>query len=213
MRGAKSRRYQGRIIEAPPRSGAEVFLGNLAATASAPARRPSSWRCWVVCTDAVKGTGDDDFMAFSLLVSGDSKVRANGADAGTLDGFRALVLRMDIVRTIAYNCSGRGQAMPKGKAKRISEGHESAVALRPAEKAVIARAVELATNQLEQVHAGNADQAAQQVLADQVHFSLLPGQWKAFCQAPDASPRNIPALEQLLTKPSVFDELGNSSAE
>src|SRR5439155_26416810 len=81
----------------------------------APARRPSSWRCSVVCTDAVRGTGDDDSMAYSLPVSGDSKVRANGADAGTLNGFRALVLRMHIVRTIAYNCSGRGQAMPKEK--------------------------------------------------------------------------------------------------
>jgi uncharacterized protein (DUF1778 family) len=31
-------------------------------------------------------------------------------------------------------------------------------------------------------------------------------QWEAFCQALDAPPKRIPALAQLLNRPSVFDE-------
>ncbi len=85
--------------------------------------------------------------------------------------------------------------------------------LRPAEKAIIARAAELRQTTLSKFMLENAYQAAQQVLADQVQFSLPAGRWKAFCQALDAPPRKIPALEQLLTEPSVFDGPGNSSPE
>ena len=48
--------------------------------------------------------------------------------------------------------------------------------------------------------------AAQDVLADQVHFALSPERWDAFCAALDAPPKVIPALRKLLKKPSVFDD-------
>src|SRR5438477_9788043 len=103
--------------------------------------------------------------------------------------------------------------MSKAKPKVPRKTTKLQLRLRPAEKAILTRAAELRQTSLSKFMLENAYQAAQQVLADQVHFSLLSGQWKAFCQALDASPRKIPALEQLLSKPSVFDELGNSSAE
>ena len=78
--------------------------------------------------------------------------------------------------------------------------------LHPAEKAVIARAAELQRTTLSKFMLENAVQAAQQVLADQVHFTLSPEQWKAFCQALDAPPRDIPALRQLLAEKSLFDD-------
>jgi predicted DNA-binding antitoxin AbrB/MazE fold protein len=41
---------------------------------------------------------------------------------------------------------------------------------------------------------------------DQVHFTLPPDRWRAFCEALDAPPRDIPALRKLLTEESLFDE-------
>ena len=46
----------------------------------------------------------------------------------------------------------------------------------------------------------------QEVLADQVHFSLSPERWEAFCAAIDAPPKVIPSLRKLLKKPGVFDD-------
>ncbi|MBI1914712.1 MAG: DUF1778 domain-containing protein [Planctomycetes bacterium] len=103
--------------------------------------------------------------------------------------------------------------MPKEKRNGSLKATKVQLRLRPAEKAVIARAAELRQTTLSKFMLENAYQAAQQVLAEQVHFSLPPGRWKAFCQALDAPPRKIPALEQLLTEQGVFDGLGNSSPE
>ena len=41
---------------------------------------------------------------------------------------------------------------------------------------------------------------------DQVHFALPPDRWRAFCEALDAPPRDIPALRKLLTEEGLFDE-------
>jgi predicted DNA-binding antitoxin AbrB/MazE fold protein len=41
---------------------------------------------------------------------------------------------------------------------------------------------------------------------DQVHFALPPERWRAFCEALDAPPRDIPALRKLLTEEGLFDE-------
>ena len=51
----------------------------------------------------------------------------------------------------------------------------------------------------------NALSAAEAILADDSSFSLTDKQWKRFIAALDAPPRNIEAIRQLLTKPSVFD--------
>jgi uncharacterized protein (DUF1778 family) len=53
-----------------------------------------------------------------------------------------------------------------------------------------------------------ACQAAEQVLADRVHFVLPPAQWEKFCAALHPPPRELPALRKLLTEPSVFEAPG-----
>src|SRR5437763_11527995 len=78
--------------------------------------------------------------------------------------------------------------------------------LRPSEKAVIAQAAELRQTTLSKFVLENAYQAAQQVLADQVHFALPPDRWQSFCDALDAPPKTIAALQKLLADVSVFDE-------
>lgn len=47
---------------------------------------------------------------------------------------------------------------------------------------------------------------AQSILADRSRFTLDEKQWKKFCKALDAPPKNIPALRQLLSEPGVFDD-------
>src|SRR5262249_20291721 len=120
---------------------------------------------------------------------------------------------MDIVLTHRYNRSGGGCAMPKQRPKTSLKATKVQLRLRPAEKAVIARAAELRRTTLSKFMLENAYQAAQQVLADQAHFVLPAERWKVFCQALDAPPRVIPALGQLLTEKSVFDGPGNASPE
>jgi uncharacterized protein (DUF1778 family) len=103
--------------------------------------------------------------------------------------------------------------MPKQPRKPPPKATKIQLRLRPAEKGVIARAAELRRTTLSQFMLENAYQAAQQVLAEQAHFVLPPERWKAFCEALDAPPRDIPALRQLLTEKSVLDGPGNASAK
>lgn len=98
--------------------------------------------------------------------------------------------------------------MPKPKAAR--KATKVQLRLRPDEKAILVRAAELRQTTLSRFLLENACQAAQQVLADQVHFTLPAPRWKAFCAALDAPPRAIPALQQLLNEKSVFDGAGAS---
>jgi uncharacterized protein (DUF1778 family) len=49
---------------------------------------------------------------------------------------------------------------------------------------------------------------AEETLADRTRFGLTAEQWKAFQDALDAPPRDIPRLEQLLREPSVFEQNG-----
>ncbi len=95
--------------------------------------------------------------------------------------------------------------MPKQRSKPPVKATKVQLRLRAAEKAVIARAAELRRTTLSQFMLEHAYQAAQQVLADQVQFVLPAARWKAFCQALDAPPREIPALKRLLTRKGVFD--------
>ncbi len=46
---------------------------------------------------------------------------------------------------------------------------------------------------------------------EQVQFHLSSDQWKAFCNALDAPPRDITSLRKLLTEPSVVDEQRSSA--
>src|SRR5206468_5611672 len=84
--------------------------------------------------------------------------------------------------------------------------------LRPAQKAAIARAAELRHTSLSNFMLEHAYEAAQQVLAEQVDIVMPPAEWRAFCKALDAPPREIPALKKLLTEASVFDGHGKTAA-
>jgi uncharacterized protein (DUF1778 family) len=85
--------------------------------------------------------------------------------------------------------------------------------LRPAEKAVIARAAELRHTSLSNFMLEHAYEAAQQVLAEQLDIAMTPAAWDAFCKALDAPPRPIPALRKLLTEASVFDGHAKAAAQ
>ena len=78
--------------------------------------------------------------------------------------------------------------------------------MRPLQKEVIAKAASLKQTTLTNFMLEHAFDAAQKVLADQVHFYLSPGKWDEFCAAIDAPPKELPGLRKLLTEPSVFDE-------
>jgi uncharacterized protein (DUF1778 family) len=78
--------------------------------------------------------------------------------------------------------------------------------LRPGQKDLIARAAQIKQTTLTNFMVEHAFSAAQEVLADQVHFSLSPERWEAFCAAIDAPPKVIPSLRKLLKKPGVFDD-------
>jgi uncharacterized protein (DUF1778 family) len=78
--------------------------------------------------------------------------------------------------------------------------------LRPAQKELITRAALVKQTTLTSFMVEHAVSAAQQVLADQVHFELSPERWEEFCKALDRPPRTIPALRKLLTEKSILDD-------
>ena len=45
----------------------------------------------------------------------------------------------------------------------------------------------------------------------QAHFQLPPDRWQAFCDALDASPKDIAPLRKLLTEPSILDDQRSST--
>jgi uncharacterized protein (DUF1778 family) len=46
---------------------------------------------------------------------------------------------------------------------------------------------------------------AEETLADRTRFGLDPDQWRAFLEALDAPPRDLPRLSRLFQEPSVFE--------
>jgi uncharacterized protein (DUF1778 family) len=46
---------------------------------------------------------------------------------------------------------------------------------------------------------------AEETLADRTRFGLNAAQWKAFLNALDAPPRDLPRLRRLFQEPSVFE--------
>jgi uncharacterized protein (DUF1778 family) len=95
-----------------------------------------------------------------------------------------------------------GKSRPKAALKES----KVQLRLRPGQKDLIARAAQVKQTTVTNFMVEHAYAAAQEVLADQVHFSLSPERWIAFCAALDAPPKAIPALRKLLKKPSVFED-------
>lgn len=73
------------------------------------------------------------------------------------------------------------------------------------QKKVIAEAARLKDTTISDFVLEQSLTAAQQVIADQVQFTLPKKQWKEFCDALDAPPKAIPALRKLLNKSGLFD--------
>jgi predicted DNA-binding antitoxin AbrB/MazE fold protein len=49
------------------------------------------------------------------------------------------------------------------------------------------------------------ENAAAEAASDQAYFKLSPERWEAFCELLDRPPKHIPALQKLLTEPSILD--------
>ncbi len=71
---------------------------------------------------------------------------------------------------------------------------------------LISQAVALRKLSLSEFVIENAYDAATQVLADKTHFILSPEKWEEFCDALDAPSKTIPALIELFSRPSPFNE-------
>jgi uncharacterized protein (DUF1778 family) len=91
------------------------------------------------------------------------------------------------------------------KASVTQKGSRFSIRASALQKRVIARAAQLKETTMSEFVLEQAFLAAQQVIADQVHFTLPKKQWKSFCAALDAPPKSIPELRRLLTKPGIFD--------
>jgi uncharacterized protein (DUF1778 family) len=73
------------------------------------------------------------------------------------------------------------------------------------QKAVIAKAAKLSNTTVSTFVLRHAYEDAQSILADRARFRLAPRRWKAFCEALDAPPKDLPALRKLLKSKGVFD--------
>ena len=73
------------------------------------------------------------------------------------------------------------------------------------QKEVLEKAAELKHTSLSNFVLENSYAAAQEIIANQVHFILTDEQWELFNEALNSPPKEIPALKKLFSKQSVFD--------
>lgn len=73
------------------------------------------------------------------------------------------------------------------------------------QKEVIAKAARLLNTTVSTFVLQHAYADAQSILAEQARFRLPSREWKAFCEALDAPPKDLPALRKLLKSKGVFD--------
>lgn len=98
--------------------------------------------------------------------------------------------------------------MPKTHT-RPSETKETrlSVRIKPAQKALLARAAQLQQTTLTEFVLENALHAAHQLVAEEKQFTMTPAQFQRFCRALDAPPaKSLKAMQRLLNEPSVLDE-------
>jgi uncharacterized protein (DUF1778 family) len=92
------------------------------------------------------------------------------------------------------------QSRPNAKETRIS------LRIKPAQKALIARAAQVRHATLTEFVLENALQAASQIVAEERQLEMTPEQFRRFCRALDAPPAsNLKAMQRLLNEPSVLD--------
>lgn len=71
------------------------------------------------------------------------------------------------------------------------------------QKEVIAKAARLLNTTVSTFVLQHAYEDAQSILAEQSRFQLPSREWKAFCEALDAPPKDLPALRKLLKSKGV----------
>lgn len=76
----------------------------------------------------------------------------------------------------------------------------------PDEKVMVALAAKVTQVSVTQFIRQAAMRSAEEVLADQTRFALSPDKWQAFVEALDRPAREIPALKQAASRPSLFRE-------
>lgn len=91
------------------------------------------------------------------------------------------------------------------KQSRKAKGSRFSIRASAVQKNVIAQAARIKEVTMSEFVLEQSLAAAQQVIADQAHFTLPEKQWREFCAALDAPPKSIPALRRLLTRPGLFD--------
>jgi uncharacterized protein (DUF1778 family) len=73
------------------------------------------------------------------------------------------------------------------------------------EKEVLTQAAKASNTTVSQFVLQKAYAEAQAVLAEQTRFRLPEREWRKFCAALDATPKDIPQFRKLLHEPGVFD--------
>ena len=99
--------------------------------------------------------------------------------------------------------------MRETKASRFPAARETRISVRikPAEKALIARAARMRHTTLTEFVLENALRAASELVAEEKHFEMTPERFRRFCRALDAPPaKNLRAMQRLLNESSVLDE-------
>jgi uncharacterized protein (DUF1778 family) len=97
--------------------------------------------------------------------------------------------------------------MHKTRAGKPRKETRISVRVKPAQKALIARAARLRQATLTDFILEHALHAASQLVADEKRFEMTPEQFRHFCHALDAPPaRNLKAMQRLLNEPGVLDE-------
>ncbi len=77
--------------------------------------------------------------------------------------------------------------------------------LTPEAKRTIAAAATAARRSVSEFVLESALERAGETLADRARFGLDAARWKAFLQALDAPPRDLPRLRRLMTERGAFD--------
>ena len=93
-----------------------------------------------------------------------------------------------------------------GAANRKKRETNLNIRVTPQQKQVIAQAAQLKQTTVSNFVLEQAFEAAQNIVVEQRHFTMTADQWKAFCDALEAAPREYPGLRKLLAESGVFDK-------
>ena len=76
----------------------------------------------------------------------------------------------------------------------------------PQQKLVITRAAEIKQTTVSNFVLEQAMEAARKIVHEQRQFSMSADQWKIFCEALEAKPREYTRLKKLMEERSVFEK-------